>query len=189
MPDTTSKAAGVRPRSWLLGSTLFVVVASLAGFLLCTRQTRGHLVGCTANLMQIYGLALQYAAETGSFPVVLGSRAHDSLNRLVARYPPALPPSIFCCPESVVRTAQAGEGPALLDELTLSYAWTAVELKLDGPVRPLASDKYVEGYTDVDGEHHGHERGMNVLFTDGSIRFMAASELPAETQLPPGLTR
>jgi len=82
-------------------------------------------------------------------------------------------------------------GRFVLSEATSSYAWTTRPVKegMAGDPRPLASDKYVEGFEDSDGKHSGHRGGMNVLYTDGSVRFVAEKDLDPKTGLPPGLTR
>jgi prepilin-type processing-associated H-X9-DG protein len=83
------------------------------------------------------------------------------------------------------------DGRFVLSESTSSYAWTAVSIEAvtTGAPRPLASDKYVEGFEDADGRHSGHKGGMHVLYTDGSVRFVAEKDLDPKTGLPPGLTR
>ena len=93
------------------------------------------------------------------------------------------------CRSSDARKASIDEaGRFVLDEETSSYAWTSRRLKSTVYNKPLASDKYVNGYEDSEGVHSGH-RGMNVLRTDGSVRFVPASSLSPATMLPDDLTR
>jgi hypothetical protein len=61
---------------------------------------------------------------------------------------------------------------------------------------PLAADKYVDGHADGGGTHDGHKQGMNVLYSDGTIWFVPAGELPRDpdpetgmAMLPRGLMR
>ena len=96
----------------------------------------------------------------------------------------------LACPESEAAVVEIGpDGKFSLGPNSLSYAWTTVVLKPGDPRRPLASDKYVDGFTDAEGVHSGHEGGMNVLYTDGSIRWVDEKDLPPDTMLPEGLTR
>ena len=149
---------------------------------------------CANNLKQIYAYAVAYSDKsgTGRFPAAAGksSAAHDSLNELIAFNREGLSPKIFNCQasESVAQTLAEGE-KLLLSPESSSYAWTGVPLKNTAVDRPIASDKYVEGFEDADGRHAGHDGGMNVLYTDGSVRFVLEKDLDPETGLPPGLER
>ena len=81
------------------------------------------------------------------------------------------------------------KGRFVLTAENVSYALPEKPLKLTAMGRALASCKYVEGHEDDDGFHDGHAGGMNVLFTDGSVRFVLKHELPEDTMLPMGLAR
>jgi hypothetical protein len=55
--------------------------------------------------------------------------------------------------------------------------------------RILSSDKYYEGYEDDDGVHSGHQKGVNVVNTDGSGAFLEVDKLEKDTGLPTGVVR
>ena len=156
-------------------------------------RERANIAHCAHNLQQIYAFAQAYSEKdgSGSFPIAKGSapRAHESLNELIAYEPEALTPELFVCRSSgATEAARDGDGGYVLDEGASSYAWTSRRLKTTAYHKPLASDKYVDGYEDGEGVHSGH-KGMNVLRTDGSVRFVPASSLSPATMLPDDLTR
>ena len=156
-------------------------------------RERANIAHCAHNLQQIYAFAQAYSEKdgSGSFPIAKGSapRAHESLNELIAFEPEALTPDLFVCRSSgAVEATRDEDGRGFLDDGTSSYAWTARRLKTTAYHKPLASDKYVDGYEDGEGVHSGH-KGMNVLWTDGSVKFVKTSELPSEALLLDGLTR
>jgi prepilin-type processing-associated H-X9-DG protein len=149
---------------------------------------------CANNLKQIHAHAVAYANKsgTGRFPAAAGKspRAHESLNELIALDREGFLPRMFICPTSdATAVVHDADGRFVLSEATSSYAWTAEALDANGPPRPLAADKYVEGFEDTGGRHSGHKGGMNVLYTDGSVRFLTEKDLDPVTGLPPGLTR
>ena len=95
---------------------------------------------------------------------------------------------MFLCPSGEAEPAEEDEaGQLRLTEETCSYAWVAEPLKSTA-MGPLASDKYIDGHRDQDGEHSGHPGGMNVLMTHGGIHWVPVNELPPE-MLPHGLGR
>ena len=169
----------------LLGCLFFITPAVMNG-------GPAPILECANNLKQIYTFALHYAEKKGTaFPLAQGEtpRAHDSLNLLIAFEPEGLSPDMFVCPGSDAKEATRDEqGRYVLDEDTCSYAWTSTPLRSTARSRPLASDKYIEGYEDAAGVHGGH-KGMNVLMADGSVQFLEPSRLPPDTLLPEGLTR
>jgi prepilin-type processing-associated H-X9-DG protein len=187
-------------RAGLTLSVLVVVAMAIligtALFLFTTGRLatcRGYMtVQCTNRLKQIYAYAIAYSDRSGRFPVAPGKSpaAHESLNELIAFDGEGLSPRIFTCEasDSVAQAPGKGENLSLSAESS-SYAWTAVLLTPSGPPRPLASDKYADGFQDANGRHSGHRGGMNVLYTDGSVRFVREEDLDPETGLPPGLRR
>jgi prepilin-type processing-associated H-X9-DG protein len=186
-------------RSELLAIVAILLVVTLLIALAFPRTTHegyNSIFRCEINLKQIYAYALAYAdrSKTGRFPIAPGEspRAHESLNELIAVDREGLSPRLFVCPLSDDTPVEPdGDGRFVLSEATSSYTWTTRPLKVTaaGAPRPLASDKYVEGLEDAGGRHSGHKGGMNVLYTDGSVRFVAEKDLDPGTGLPPGLTR
>jgi hypothetical protein len=180
---------------------LFVAAGVILSNYFGNRCTAGYKVQCMSQLMQIYTFAASYAdaSKDGAFPIAEGPnpRAHDSLNVLVEFHSEGLEPRSFLCPAGEDnRAPEDKDGRFRLSDDTLDYAWTAKKVRLTGPKQPLAADKYVRGYADGDGEHDGHAKGMNVLYTDGTIRFVPEEELPRDpdpetgmAMLPRGLIR
>ena len=188
-----------RRRGFTLIELLVVIaiISILSGLVvpsLLEGRRKAQLAQCTNHLRQIYTLAMGYsdAAGKGWFPFRTGSdpRAHESLNVLVEFDRDTAQGEIFICPAGDGGAApDDGKGNFLLSEETLSYAWTARRMKNTAVNKPLASDKYVDGFEDEGGVHGGHRGGMNVLYTDGSVRFTLTADLDPETGLPPGLER
>jgi len=176
---------------------VIAIISIIAGFLVPTllagiREARK--AECSHNLRQVGTFAMTYSGKsgTGCFPFAGAepSRAHESLNELLALYTEELDPELFKCSESpeTFPAERDEDGSYVLGEENLSYAW--VERRTKPTVRrPLASDRYVDGFEDEDGVHDGHRGGMNVLWTDGSVRFVLTADLDPETMLPPGLTQ
>jgi len=170
------------------------IISSLVVPSLLEARRRAQITQCASGLKQIYAFAMSYSDKLGSGHFPFGAdkepRAHESLNQLLEYDAEALDPSLFVCPSSDAAAAKKDAGGSYtLAEENLGYAWVARRLKNTAVNKPLASCKYVDGYTDEDGEHAGHRGGMNVLMTDGSVRFVPVSELDPETLLPVGLTR
>lgn len=170
------------------------ILSSLVVPSLLEGRRKAQIAQCASNLRQIYTLAMGYsdAAGSGWFPCATGTdpSAHESLNVLVEFDPETAQPGIFTCEAADGAVARTdGKGGFLLAEENVSFAWPARKLKNTAANRALASDKYFEGYEDADGVHSGHRNGMNVLFTDGSVRFVLKADLDPETGLPPGLKR
>jgi prepilin-type processing-associated H-X9-DG protein len=172
---------------------LFVVTAVFFFWPLSERTDDHSLTrGCVNNLKQIHAFALAYLQKHGEWPIAKGEhpQAHESLNELIRAEADGMHPSLFRCEAGEAERAVVdARHRFFLEEKNLSYAWLARPLEKSTKVRPLASDKYVEGFHDGEGAHEGHKGGMNVLMTDGSIRFVKTSDLPAGTLLPDGLTR
>ncbi|MBI4606005.1 MAG: prepilin-type N-terminal cleavage/methylation domain-containing protein [Planctomycetes bacterium] len=176
---------------------VIAIISVIAGFLLpilIKGQREARKVECASNLRQIGTLALIHADKAGSgcFPFGSGKnpRAHESLTELVRFDPEAVVPELFKCreaPETVPAEHEEGQ-PYVLEEDNVSFTWAARKTKITVN-RPLASDKYFEGFEDDDGIHEGHQGGMNVLRTDGSVRFVLSSDLDPATGLPVGLGR
>jgi hypothetical protein len=97
---------------------------------------------------------------------------------------------MFICPGGEATAAEPNRsGMFRLTPGTLSYSWVKKRMRSNTPNRVLSSDKYVEGFVDSEGTHHGHPKGMMVLMTDGSRSFVSEDKLPPATKLPEGLTR
>ena len=175
---------------------VIAIISVIAGLLvptLLTGRRESYKIQCTNNLRQIGTFAMTYSDKSGTrcfpFAKTKDSRAHESLKELLALYPGELPPELFKCQESpeTFRAERAEDGSYVLGEENLSYTWVARRTK---PTvnSPLASYRYVDGFEDEDGVHAGHNGGMNVLWTDGPVRFMLTENRDPETMLPPGLT-
>ena len=176
---------------------VIAIISIIAGFLvpiLLKGREEANKAACNNNLRQIYTFAMGYSDKSGTraFPIASGKspRAHESLNVLIEfEDSEGLTPDLFICPSAKNMPAKADKSDKfVLDEDTLSYAWVAQRMKNTAMNKPLASDKYVDQYEDADGVHEGHA-GMNVLRTDGSVKFVVKSELPQDAMLPPGLIK
>jgi prepilin-type N-terminal cleavage/methylation domain-containing protein/prepilin-type processing-associated H-X9-DG protein len=193
----------VPPKRTVHGFTLIellvviAIISIIAGFLVPTLlKGRGeaYKVQCTNNLKQIYGFAMPYSDKsgTGAFPIASAKnpRAHESLNVLIEFEGEGLKPQMFRCPVGEAVDAEVDENKKfVLDEHSLGYSWVAKRTKNTAMGRAVSSDTYIDKYEDSDGTHDGHPKGMNVLYTDGSVKFANEPELPPETKLPEGLTR
>ena len=170
----------------------------LAWFRVHQRNSRAaaYRVQCAGNLREMAKSAMIYMEVSGKslFPLGEGRSpsAHDSLNVMVRFYGSAkkLNPKLFICPEW--RDGEAAEideeDKYVLDEFSLSYAWTRERLS-ERPRRgyqALASDKHWR--TEQDYCKSGHIGGVNVVNTDSSIDWIPAAEL-GPNGLPKGLTR
>jgi hypothetical protein len=149
---------------------------------------------CGMNLIRLHAAALMYAETKGSgyFPFGRGPapRAHESLNELIRSGPENFDPGLFICPKGeAVPATRESDGSLRLDQDSLSYAWLATPTKRTTTNVPLACDKFIEGYRDTRGVHHGHWDGVQAIYTDGYVVFLVTRDLSGETALPPGLTR
>ena len=195
IPDRSSTGrSGFTLIELLVVIAIISIISSLVVPSLLGGRERAQQIQCANNLKQIYAYAVAYSDKsgTGRFPAAAGKspQAHESLNELIAFDREGLSSRIFICQasESVAQTIAEGEKLSLSAESS-SYTWTGVPMKNTTLEKPLASDKYVQGFEDADGRHAGHRGGMNVLYTDGSVRFVLEKDLDPETGLPPGLKR
>jgi len=202
-PISSARPIALEPDSLKQGFTLIellvviAIISIIAGFLvptLLSSREEANKIQCASNLKQIYTFAMSYSDKSGTraFPIASGKspRAHESLNMLIQFEDSAgIVPDLFICPSAKNVKAPVDEkGSFILDEGSLSFAWVAQRMKNTAMNKPLASDKYVDGYEDADGVHEGH-KGMNVLSTDGSVKFVTRSALPRDSMFPMGLTR
>ncbi len=179
---------------------VIAIIGIIAGVLLpslSSGRERAYVVSCSSNLKNIYTFAMMYSDDDKSkaFPIAKGKKrpkAHESLQRLVDFYPDDFKPQTFMCPVYFGTQAEAdADGKFVLDDETNAYAWTGKRLKSTAKNKALASDKYhknskISGRPD---ETSGHPRGLNVVYTDGSVSFVNAVDLDKDTDLPPGLVR
>lgn len=94
----------------------------------------------------------------------------------------SLKPKMFACMTWHGETAVPdSDGKYELTEDTTSIAWTGRKLATIDAGFALASDKYSRR----DDQLSGHIGGMNVVTTDGSVRFVLEEELSN----PEGLVR
>jgi prepilin-type processing-associated H-X9-DG protein len=194
IPSRRATTSGLALPQLLVPLAIVLVLAAIVVLAFSRHAGNGHhTVQCVSNLSFIYAYAVSYADRSSNrrFPMAPGERrAHEALNEVIAFDPESLWPRQFVCEASDSVPEERGEdGRFLLRESTSSYAWTATPLEVDGPPRPLASDKYVDGFEDAAGRHSGHRGGMNVLYTDGSVRFVHEADLDPVSGLPPGLVR
>lgn len=193
--ETFSSRSGFTLVELLVVIAIISVISGLVIPGLIEARRKALITQCTSNLKQIYTYALAYSDKwgEGSFPFgkTRNPRAHESLNEMVQSTSDGeFAPSLFCCPSADEKAAVPDEkGNYVLEEGNLSYAWTAQKLKNTKANRALACCKHVDGHVDEDGEHPGHKKGVCVLYTDGSVRFVTEDKLDQETMLLAGLTR
>jgi prepilin-type N-terminal cleavage/methylation domain-containing protein len=177
---------------------VIAIISIIAGFLvpvLISGRGKAYTIQCANNLKQLYSIAMAYSDSSkgnAAFPLGRGKdpRAHDSLNELVEFDSESLDPKLFFCPVGEAQPAVRDEdGKYVLDETNLAYAWVGKRTRNTAQNVPLSSDKYVDKYEDADGVHQGHPKGLNVLYTDSRVQFLAESDLPEEEKLPKGLVR
>ena len=176
---------------------VIAIIGIIAGVLLpslSSGREEAYKVQCGNNLKNLHTFGMLYGdrTKTRKFPIATGRSptAHDSLQKLVNRYPQDFKPQMFNCPAGEAVQADVDEdGAFLLDETTNAYAWVARATKTSAKNKALGSDKYYDLYEDDLGPHDGHPAGMEAVFTDGSVTFMLVEELEEDTGLPPGLVR
>ena len=151
-------------------------------------ESESNKVACRENLREIAEFAMLYAVYQSKpiFPLGPGQNpaAHESLNVMVGRFFASLKPDLFICPSWHGRTVKSiPDGRFRLTADTCPYSWVGEEC---GPtdLRPLASDKYVWSFS----RQSGHYGGMNVVYTDASVKFVKTVDLGADG-LPEGLVR
>lgn len=171
------------------------IIASVLMPALSTGRAEAYKVSCGSNLKNIYSFALLYSGKkTRAFPLAQGKnpQAHESLQLLVDYYPDDFKPQLFFCPAGDTVEAEATtDGKFVLDSSTCSYTWVNRRTKSTAKNKALSSDKYIQNYEDENGQHNGHEKGMQVLGTDGSVIWWEDTNplLDQDTMLPPGLVR
>jgi len=176
---------------------VIAIISIIAGFLVPTLlRGRGeaYKVQCANNLKQIYSLALDYSGKRGmnAFPIGDGKEpaAHDSLNKLVDYLGESITPKLFTCPEGEATPAEADSASKFtLAAENLSYAWVKKRMKNTTANQALSSDKYIQGFEEGSDSHAGHQKGMNVVMTDGAISFIEDRDLQNDDKLPDGLIR
>ena len=174
---------------------VIAIISILAGLVvpsLLDARRQAVKLECGSNLKQLYTIATGYANSVGSgrFPDAGDNGAHHAWNRILALQPSGFPPELFACGASGAVPAEVDEeGRFTLGAENVSYSFPRKPLKQTAMGRALASCKHVEGYEDDDGAHEGHVGGMNVLYTDGSVRFVLEHDLPQDSMLPEGLVR
>jgi len=193
MASTNAGRQGFTLIELLVVIAIISVIASLVIPGISMAREKANILHCASNLKQIYTFAVGYSEKDGmgSFPLGAGKspRAHESLNELIASEPEALTADLFVCRSGEAKEAKPDSyGHLVLEDENLSYAWLCRKLKNTAMNKIIASDKYVGGYEDEAGIHSGH-KGVNALFTDGSVKFLAPSKLPPDTLLPGGLER
>lgn len=179
---------GLTPIELVVIVVVTATIVSLLVAFLSSRRERAYRARCASNLSDIYRLAAMYA-DKGRASRLRVVPAHSSLQKLVDRFPRECRPEMFVCPSSdAVRALITEAGRFVLDGGTNAYAWEGGSRRT-AKIRPVASDKFIDGYEDREGRQHGHSRGMNVLITDGSVEFWSLDGLEEDTGLPAGLVR
>jgi prepilin-type N-terminal cleavage/methylation domain-containing protein/prepilin-type processing-associated H-X9-DG protein len=174
---------------------VIAIIAIIAGLVvpgLMRAQGRAYMVKCSSNLRGLQGAAYDYSQKDFSFPIGRSKNppAHESLNVLLkSASGSALEPEVFACPQGNAIKPDVVDGVFVLEADNLDYSWVERRTRNTSKV-PLSSDKYFLNYQDSDGTHSGHDKRMNVLYTDGSVKEIEMDdELLTEDMLPKGLIR
>jgi len=195
---TLERSSLYRPRDRRRGFTLvellvvIAIISIIAGFLVPTLlRGRGeaYKAQCKNNLRQLAQSAMIYA-DSGKrfFPFGKGGSpaAHESLNRMVNFFGSSkdLSPKLFICPTWRGEAADSDDDDKYeLDEETCAYTWTDKKLGPTDSGFALSSDKFVKS----EDELNGHDKGMNVVYTDASVEFLDSRDM--DEDLPEGLVR
>ena len=158
----------------------------MAGFLvptLVSGRGQAYSMQCANNLKQLFTPAMMYTDKSGTraFPYSPdGSLA--SLQLLIDSDPEAFSPKLFVCPESGRSPPEVRDGRIVLTEETCSYDMVPWKVKNTAVNAILIYDKTP-----------CHRGGRNVLYADGSVRWMAESEfqelLPSQRKSAPAKVR
>jgi len=153
-----------------LGAISCILLPVAAGFLVPTlMRGRGeaYKIQCASNLLHLFPRAISYSSRKGEgyFPhSPAGSIA--SLQTMLDADPEGMSPRMFLCPDGDELPAQqAADGRFRLSEETCSYEMTPRKIRNTDAHRILLFDKAPR-----------HRGGRNVLFSDGSMRWVAEPE-------------
>ncbi len=171
---------------------VIAIISIIAGFLIPTLlrgRVEAYKVQCQSNLKEIAKLAIIYADSAGTrfFPHGKGTpQAHESINAMVEFFGSDLKPQMFRCPEWREGEAEKdSESKFILEANTCAYTWTKVKLSPTDAGRALSSDKYIK----TKDQLSGHDKGMNVVYTDTSVSFVLEKDIDGEDGLMKGLVR
>lgn len=189
------------PAGWDRAFTLvellvvIAIISIIAGFLVPTLlrgRAEANKIACANSLREIARAGMIFTGSSGKrfFPIGEGRSpaAHESLNVLVKFFGSNrdLNAELFVCPEWRGEEPQVdASGRYVLDEDTCAYTWTSRKLSPTDAGYALSSDKYVKSETQL----NGHEKGMNVVYTDTAVKFVLQEALDGENGLPAALVR
>ena len=173
---------------------VIAIIGALAGLVapqVLGAKKKAEQAQCLNNVKNIGGLCNQFADDSdnrGIFPYGKGSApmAFESFQVLVDDMYQDIKPSLFVCPSSLDKPAEAEEnGQFVLDENSCSYAYIAKKKKNTSPGNTilLADDSVADPANDV---QENHEEGVNVFYLDSSASFLKKEKF-AESDLPKGL--
>ncbi len=182
-----------RPREGFTLVELLVVIGIigvLAGLLVPTimiGKEKANELACKNNLKEIGTLAGVYADEHNGwyfYASVPNAPSYQSFQAFMD-WNTDLNPRLLTCPSCEDPAAVRDEAKkTLLEPSNVSYTWVSRKMKNTiGTDQALSSDDCILGES---GSREGHKRGMNVLFGDGHVEFIAIDALPP-SKLPEGL--
>ncbi|MBI4583391.1 MAG: prepilin-type N-terminal cleavage/methylation domain-containing protein [Planctomycetes bacterium] len=171
---------------------VIAIISIIAGFLIPTLlrgRVEAYKVQCQNNLKEIAKLAMIYADSSGTrfFPHGRSNpQAHDSLNVMVEFFGGDMKPQMFQCPEWREGKAEKdSDGKFILEANTCAYTWSKMKLSPTDSGRAISSDKYIK----TTDQLSGHDKGMNVVYTDTAVSFVLEKDIDGEDGLMKGLVR
>ena len=182
-----NSAYSIKPKKWrptvieilvVIGVIALLISVVLPG--MCRSREGANRVKCASNMKQIGLAAMMWAQDHGG-------RFPDDLDTIVTRYD--LPAAVFNCPSSPDSPAQGATAGLMMEDLHkpghLSYVYVGKGLTTASPVDAVVMYELPRNHNGGDmGVTSGFgdkpmSDGMNVLFVDGHVEWIAPEEAEA----------